>query len=565
MTLTGEHLVDVLADLGIEHVFGVPGGGTRMIYTAMHGRATGPRPVLARQEHGAAVMADAYARATGRPAVIMGQGAFIVANGAFGVMEAMTSCSPVILIGDFSDGGLSPRPVAQSITGDWGSPDAVSMMRAMTKYTAVASTPKEAVLGLQMAVKHAVSGCPGPTALLLKSEALAAEFDIDPGPPIYRRDHDPRQDTPVPQQDHVDAALRVLSEAENPVIVAGNGVHVAFAHDELLAFAEQWQLPVATTYKGKGALPETHPLALGTIGTYGLPVANELVGAADTIVVIGAKLRSKDTSNWKIVRPDQRVIQIDIEILNTGWAVPAEVTLIGDAKAVLRQILARSEANAPPAEEREGRASRLRRVLAADPIASDPVLANDTTPVMPQRLVRLLSEYLDPSSNVTLDAGNNRVWMSMFFQSKTAHSVFAPGGLSGMGWAMPAALGVKVARPAQPSVAVTGDGGFMMSVHTLATATEIPFVTVVMNDSGLGMVRQHQGARVIASSFPETDHARIAEGFGLEGYRVTHSKDLPDAIVAAQACGRGAVIDVVIDEESMVDRYRKQAVSLTET
>lgn len=565
MTLTGEYLVEILADAGIEFVFGVPGGGTRMIYSAMHGRTTGPRPVLARQEHGAAVMADAYARATGRPAVIMGQGAFIVANGAFGLMEAMTSGSPVILIGDMSDSGLTPRPVAQSITGDWGNPDAPAMMRAMTKYTAVASTPKEAVLGLQLAIKHAVTGCPGPTGLLIKSEVLASEFSVDPGPPIYRREHDPRLDTPVPTRRHLEAALELLAGAERPVIVAGNGVHTSFAHDAMRSFAERWGIPVATTYKGKSVIPEQHPLAVGTVGIYGHPVANEIVKDADAVLVLGAKLRSKDTSNWTLVRPDQRLIQIDIESLNTNWALPADVTLLGDANAILQELLRLSESYAPGAELVDRRTARVRNALAADPIADEPAMSNDTTPVLPQRLVQLLTDHLDPTSNVTLDAGNNRVWMSMFYRAQMPHSVFAPGGLSGMGWAMPAALGVKVARPSQPSVAVTGDGGFMMSVHTLATAIDIPFVTVVMNDSGLGMVRQHQGDRVIASSFPEIDHASIARSFGLEGYRVTHSKELPEAIRAAQASGKGAVIDVVIDPEPKVDMYRSLAVSLTET
>src|SRR5258708_38746589 len=164
--------------------------------TPMRGRKGGRGPVLARHEQGAAVMADAYARATGRPAVIMGQGAFIVANGAFGLMEALTSSSPVILVGDFSDAGLTPRPVAQSVTGDWGSPDAVAMLRAMTKYTAVASTPTEAVVGLQLAIKHAVSGCPGPTALMIKSAALSAELAQDPGPPAYQVGNDPRLSLP---------------------------------------------------------------------------------------------------------------------------------------------------------------------------------------------------------------------------------------------------------------------------------------------------------------------------------------------------------------------------------
>jgi acetolactate synthase-1/2/3 large subunit len=565
VTATGEYLVEVLADAGIEHVIGVPGGGTRMTYTAMHGRKGGPRPVLARHEHGAAVMADAYARASGRPAVIMGQGAFIVANGAFGLMEALTSSSPVILVGDFSDGGLTPRPVAQSVTGDWGSPDAVAMLRGMTKYTAVASTPAEAVVGLQLAIKHAVSGCPGPTALMIKSAALSAEFTEDAGPPVYLAGNDPRLSLPLPPGGQVERALEILSEARNPVIVAGKGVHNAFAHAELRTLAERWGMPVATTYKGKSAIPETHPLALGMVGIYGHPVANELVRQADVVLVVGAKLRSKDTSNWSVVHRQQRIIQIDIETLNAGWALPAEVTLIGDARTALEQILAGSDRFAAPSDLLEARKARVRDVVSADTFHRDPSLYDDTTPVLPQRVARVLEEHLHPSTNISLDAGNNRVWMGLFCRAQRTHSLFAPGGLSGMGWAMPAALGVKLARPEEPSVAVTGDGGFMMSAHALATAADLPTVTVVFNDSGLGMVRQHQGDRVIASSFPDVDHAAIARGFGLAGFRVTHGKDLPEAIRAAQSLGTAAVIDVVIDDGPSPDVYRTQAVSATET
>jgi acetolactate synthase-1/2/3 large subunit len=561
---TAERLIDVLSHSGVDYVFGVPGGGTVMMFTAMHGRTNGPQPVLVRQEHGAAVMADAYARATGKPTVIMGQGAFIVANGAFGLMEAMTSSSPVILIGDLSDFGNSPLPVGQSVTGDWGSPDAVGLLRSMTKYTAVASTPKEAVLGLQMAIKHAVSGCPGPAGLVIKSDAINQEADVEPDL-VYEAGRDPRHYSPEPAQTEVAKAVQIMSEAHRLVIVAGKGVHNSAAHGVLRELAEQWAAPVGTTYKGKSAIPEAHPLGIGMIGTYGRPLANEIVREADAVLVVGAKLRTNDTAGWTVVHRDQRIIQIDIESLNTNWALPGEVTLIGDAKTVLERLLAASDGHLPSAEALQLRRDAAERAADRDPLARDPDAANDTTPVLPQRVARLLEENLDPVSNIALDAGNNRLWMGLFCRSQKEHSFFAPGGLAGMGWAMPAALGIKLARPSQPSVAVTGDGGFMMSVHALSTAADIPIVTVVMNDSGLGMVRQHQGERSIASTFPETDHAAIARGFGLEGYRVTHGKDLPDAIRTAQSTGKSAVIDVVIDDSPSPDVYRARLRAQTET
>lgn len=554
MASGAELLVEVLASSGVDYVFGMPGGGTVAIYTAMHGLQR-PRPLLTRQEHGATVMADAYARASGRLAAAMGEGAFITANGAFGVMEARTSSSPLILIGDLSDVGKSPMPVPQSMNGDWGNPDAVAMMRAMTKYTAVASTPKEAVSGLQMAVKHAVSGCPGPTALLLRSEAIEALTDGDLGPPIYSASKDPRRSAPVPTEAHIAEAIDMIAAARRPVILAGKGVHNALAHTKLLEFAECWGVPVGTTYKGRGAVDERHPLALGMVGTFGRPVANQVVQDADVVVAIGTKLRSMDTVDWTVVHSGQRLIQVDVETLNANWALPAEVTLLGDARAVLEQLLAESARRAVSQESVESRRLLLREALVSDPLARDPHPTQDSSPVLPARLCRLLEEHLDPETNITFDAGNNRLWMGLFYRTPRPHSMFAPGGQLGMGWAIPAALGVKLARPGEPSLAVVGDGGFMMSVHALATAVDIPIVTVVMNDSSLNMIRQYQADRVTASLFPEMDHAAIARGFGLNGYRVTDSRDLPAAIKEAQSHEKSAVIDVVIDPEPTPIRY----------
>jgi acetolactate synthase-1/2/3 large subunit len=513
-------------------------------------------------------MADAYARASGSPAAAMGQGPFIGANGAFGVMEAATSSSPLILIGDLSDFGMTPRPVGQSVSGVYGSPDLAGMLRTMTKHTVVAATAKEAVIGLQIAIKHATTGCPGPTALLMRSNAITGEVDLDSMPLFFEGAGYKVSETTVPHPAHIAAAVELLSGAERPVILAGKGVHNAAAHEALRKVAEAWGVPVATTYKGKSAIAETHPLALGMAGTYGRPTANQVVTEADVVLVIGAKVRTNDTAGGTLVHPGrQRVVQIDIEPLHASWAVPAEVNLIGDARVVLDLILEASAGRLPAPDLLQRRAQALKARLDADSVATDPGAAEDAAPVRPQRLARLLSEHLDSESNVCLDAGNNRVWMGLFAGAQRPFSYFAPGGLAGMGWALPAALGVKLARPTQPSVAVTGDGGFMMSVHALATAVElaIPITCVVMNDSGLGMVRQHQGDRVIASTFGSTDHAAIARGFGAEGYTVTHSKELPEILEFAQRENKTAVIDVITDQQPSPDVFRARPRAVTET
>lgn len=566
MSIAVDHLIRVLAEGGVDYVFGVPGGGTVMLYTAMHD-VDCPRPILTRQEHGAAVMADAYARASGRPAAIMGQGAFIVANGAFGLMEALTSSSPVIVIGDTSDQGVSPHPVGQVVTGDHGSPDVLSMLRSMTKYAALATTGKEAVLSLELAIKHAMTGDPGPTALLMRSNAISAEVDEEAAPRIYRGGHHVVQDRRTPVPDDIAAAVEMLASGRS-VILAGKGVHNACAHTELRELAELWGSPVATTYKGKSAIEEHHPLSLGMAGTFGLPSANSVLQDADVVLVVGAKARSNDTAGETLIDVGrQRVIQVDISPLNASWAFPAELNLIGDARAVLRLLIDASRDRAPDSQAVRDVEHEVANLRANDAVLNDPAAQMDTTPVMPQRLARLLEENLDPRSNICLDAGNNRVWMGWFHRAQRPHSFFSPGGLAGMGWALPAAIGVKVARPEEPAVAVAGDGGFMMSIQSLATAVEFdfPVVSVIFNDSSLGMVRQHQEDKVTASVFGKTDYAAIARGFGADGYNVDHGKDLPGAIRMAQASKRTVVIDVTIDDQPAPDVFRARPRQMTET
>ena len=285
-------------------------------------------------------------------------------------------------------------------------------------------------------------------------------------------------------------------------------------------------------------------------GVYGTKAANTAVAEADVVLVVGAMLRWQDTLREKptVWNPKaQKIIQIDVDPRNTGWTFPVDVGLVGDAGAVMEQIVQASGADGGDTGQR--RASAVAAMKEQSNYYTDPTMFEDSSPVTPQRLVRLLHEHLDPDSLITLDAGNNRVWMSLMYQSRAPESIFAPGGTAGMGWALPAALAVKLARPEKPAVAVTGDGGFMMAVQALSTAVQynIPMTCVVMNDSSLGMVRQHQGDRVIVSEFTEIDHAALAKSFGADGVQVTDSKDLPDALRQAQASDKPFVVDVVID------------------
>ena len=285
------------------------------------------------------------------------------------------------------------------------------------------------------------------------------------------------------------------------------------------------------------------------------------------MLVVGAKLSSQETvgETPSLFNPKrQTIIQIDVEERNAGWSFPIDIGLIGDAKEVMAQLIAALDGSDQDTSQRVKGLAALKKQAS---YYNDPELFMDSSPVMPQRLVRLLQETLDPSTIISLDAGNNRVWMCHHFQSQGAKTIYAPGGMAGMGWSLPAALALKLVHPDRPVVGVTGDGGFMMSVHALSTAVQynLPVVYVVLNDSSLGMVRHHQGEKSISSEFAKTDHGSICRSMGGYGVQVSDSREVPDALREALASGKPAVVDVLIDRGPNPDDFRATARRLTDT
>ncbi len=572
MPKASELIVQALEEAGVEYVFGIPGGGTGQIYDLLHGKEDRIKTILVRHEQAAAIMADAYARATGKPAVVMGQGLFIGSNAAFGIMESMLSSSPMLVLTDTSDGGSAQHPANQSGAGEYGSIDLQNIFKAMTKYTTLATNPKEAVLGTQLALKHATSGRPGPACVVMRSASISGEVDLESPPFIHPTGGYLNTAKPQSAPQDIERAVEILAGSRRPVLVAGNGVHVAEAHRQLQDLAELWNMPVATSYKGKSAISETHPLSLGMVGIYGQAAANQVVGEADTVVIVGAKLSPQDTvrESPNVFNPrQQRIIQIDIDDRNAGWTFPIELGLTGDAAAIMDQLLAASsDAAASTAGQRQDWASGLPQKKQDRGFYRDPALGVDTSPVTPQRLVATLQETLPDDTVFTLDAGNNRTWMAHFYQAQATKTFFAPGGTAGMGWGLPAAVALKLVYPDRQVCSVTGDGGYMMTVNALSTAVQynLPLLCVVFNDSALGMVLGHQQpGREIASEFVQTDNGAVARGMGAFGIQVNDSRDLPDAIRQAQASGLPAVVDVIVDRGPSPDDWRADLRTAGET
>jgi acetolactate synthase-1/2/3 large subunit len=544
-----EGIVRVLEEAGIDMVFGISGGNMGRLYDALYDHQNSLRTVLVRHEQLASVMAEAYGRLTGKPGVAIGQGIFMLANGLLGALEAHFGSSPMLLLTDFSD--LSPfskHSPYQSGTGDYGSADTRAALKGVTKRTFVASEPGEAVQATQLAIKHALTGERGPIGVLFHSRVFKQPIDPRERPFLYStRAYLPK---PMPADAQVvAAAASALLAAKRPVIIAGNGVRIAGAYAELQALAELVAAPVATTASGKGTFAETHPFALGVCGNFGQATANAVIGESDLVLVVGSRLGPADTANEnpRLIDPTrQTLVQVDVEPSNASWSFPCDVSVVGDAALALAQLAeAIGRQGAPKAETVCARTKAVEAAREKHGFFRDPGYSSDEVPVMPQRIFSEILQATAPDALFTCDAGENRLFMTHYFQTKAPGTLLMPG-IGAMGYAVPAALAGKLVFPERQVIAVTGDGGFSMAISGLMTAREekIPIVTVVLNNSALGWVKHGQGNRPIASTFAETDYAAIARAMGCRGIRVERAQGLGPALREALDGSAPTVIDV---------------------
>ena len=555
MTTTAERLVETLEALGVDRVFGYPGG--RVIELLDHLPESDVEFVRPRDEREASVMAEMHGRLTGEPGVLVGQGPWIGSLGAIGAMEARLGSSPMVVITEASErGDYSTLAPYQQARGDYGGLDLPSILDGVVKEHWFPRTPPETVRSLQFAFKHAAAGRPGPTAVVLDGNAVTETVPEDPIPPLWDAEEQARTWQSRPTEGDVAAAADALADADRPVVIAGNGVHAAKAYDELQAVAESYGCPVTTSYLGKSTIPETHDLAAGVIGAFGHEGANRTVSEADVLLVVGSRLNPMDT-NWgapDFVRPDeQTILHADVDPRNAGWVYPADVGLIGGAAGSLRALLdAAGDGADRSLDWARDRASEARESFVV------PECESDTSPIKPQRAVAEIGAVVDEDTVVTADSGNNRFWLLNYLRTPATRTYFGSGGVGGMGWATPAAVSASLATDADV-IAVAGDGGFAMTMTSVETAVEqgVAPTFVVLNDGSLGMVRQMEDSPgdIAGVEFHDTDFVAVAEAFGADGVRVDAPDDLAEALREGKRSDGPFVVDVRIDPgEEMADQ-----------
>ena len=543
--MTGSRLfAEMMQGYGVSHIFFVP---AFMLKAFAEMEDMPIARVMVHGEKAAAYMADGYARASGKPGVCMAQ-MIGASNLAAGIRDAHMAGAPVIAI----TGG--PTPVSR-YKHAYQEVDDITQFDPLTKMNAQVDSVGRLPDLLRQAFRVATSGAPGPVHLRIQShlgQITEAEAELDPlVETMYSRAPAFR---PEPEMQRVKDALAALMAAQRPVIVAGGGVMRSDAAAELVELAEKLGIPVATSLNSKASMIDSHPLNVGVPGAYSRDCANRTLLECDLAFFIGSHTGGQVTNNWMFPPVGTKVIQLDIDPNELGRNYPNSVSVLGDAKTTLRHMinLAPRRADATVKWVR-----RTQELVAAWRAETAEMRNADVAPIRPERICKEISAALPPNGVVVSDTGHAGIWTARYIELKyPTQRYFRTAG--SLGWGFPAALGVKCALPDSPVVCFTGDGGFYYHIAELETARRhnINAVIVVNNNSALNQEinlnnaaygGKQRGRAEEMWRFPDVNFAKIAEGFGCVGIRVTKVSELNGAIKEGIAMNKPVVIDVVSD------------------
>jgi acetolactate synthase-1/2/3 large subunit len=524
-----EFLVSCLENEGVRWAFGIPGEENLDLMDAL--RDSSIRFILTRHEGSAAFMADVYGRLTGHAGVCLatlGPGA---TNLTTGVADAFLDRAPLVAITAQANLSKIHRESHQFV-------DILEMFRPITKWNARVESPDTISEIVRKAFKLAEAEKPGSTHIELP-ENIAEESteDLRPLPVEATR-------PPSPERASLEKAAEAIRKADRPVVLAGNGVIRSGASGELTKFAEDLGIPVATTFMGKGAVPWTSPMSLPTIGV--LPGDYRLVGLdeSDLVICVGFDFVEYDPRAWN-PRGDRRIIHLDSSPAEISSQYVPIVEAVGEIRESLRVL------RGQVGPRRDGTWARLNRENVIKKLESE-IADGDGKGLKPQKILWDLRNLLKPDDLLISDVGAHKLWLGRFFQSLKPNTVIVSNGLSAMGIALPGGIAAKLTVPDRRVITVSGDGGFLMSVHELETATRegVATVNLVFRDGGLGSIRWKQMARfgrAVGTDFGNPDFVVLAKAFGARGLRVTDPSELNSVLDEALDSNVATVVDVPVD------------------
>ncbi len=545
--LTGaEILWATLVGEGVTTVFGYPGGAILPIYDAL--RKFPIHHILVRHEQGAAHMADGYARASGKVGVCMATSGPGATNLVTGIATAMLDSIPMVAI----TGQVSSKVLG---TDAFQEIDITGITLPITKHNYLVTRAEDIAPTVREAFQVAASGRPGPVLVDITKDAQQATalFDFAAAAPSPVRPHPML----AAESSSIQKAIELIKKAKRPIILAGHGIIYAGAREQVIAFAERRQMPVASTLLGLGAFPTYHPLSLGMMGMHGEAWVNHAIQQSDLLLAFGMRFDDRVTGNLAHYAPNAKKIHIDIDPSEVNKNVKVDVALIGDLKEVLDLLL--------PLLPKKSDAKWIAEVNAmkGDTAVRDILNLPDNGHLYAAHVINdiwreaLAAERL-PQTIIVTDVGQHQMWEAQYFKHDSERSLITSGGLGTMGFALPAAIGAKVACPEKDVWVIAGDGGFQMTAAELSTIQQegLAINIAVINNGFLGMVRQWQEAfyekNYAASPILSPDFVALAAAHGIAGAHVSKRGNVIPAVTQARTSGKAFLIDFQVEKEDGV-------------
>jgi acetolactate synthase I/II/III large subunit len=560
--LSGSQIVcRVLLEQGVDLLFGYPGGAIMPFYHALP-EYPGLRHVLVRHEQAAAHAADGYARVTGRAGVCVATSGPGATNLVTGLATAHMDSTPVVAITGQVPRAMMGRDAFQET-------DIIGITQPITKHNVLVEDIEDLADAMRDALAIAVEGRPGPVLVDIPKDVQQAKTNWADGRTGGRADgprHEPasvsaaplRSARPPVRPSALADAVRLIREAERPLIMAGHGIIQSGAYEELRTLAERTGIPVITTLLGISGFPESHPLHLGMPGMHGEVHVNRAIQQADLILGVGLRFDDRVTGNLAGFARSAKVIHVELDPSEIGKNVATDIGLVGDAREILRALLA----------EVAPRDCEAWRAAIADFVR--PRHQSFRGDLSPETILGAIDEAGGGRCTIVSDVGQHQMWVAKLYPYRRPNTHITSGGLGTMGFAVPAAMGAALARPDEPVWAISGDGGFQMNMQEIATMVQegIPVKMAVFNNGYLGMVRQWQqffhGRRYSATPIWSPDYVRLAEAYGIFGRRVERGDQVDDAVREAIVHPGPALVEFLIEQEANVFPMIPPGASLSE-
>ena len=541
MNMNGaQAIIDALIEEGVDTIFGYPGGGIMPFYDQLYFNQDKINHVLVRHEQAAVHAAEGYARSSGKVGVCVATAGPGATNFVTGIADAMMDSTPIVCItAQVQKEGLGASSFQEA--------DIISITLPITKWNYEVTSADEIAPMLAKAFRIAQSGRPGPVVISITKNAQTEMTDFH-----YKKESGAAKCQLV--DGNLDEAVQWINESKKPLLIAGHGVILSKAEDALEEFISKTNMPVATTMMGLSAIASDHPNFIGCVGMHGSHAPNRMTQQADLIIAIGMRFSDRVTGNVGGYARNARIIHVEIDPVEIGKVVRADLPIVGDARLVLESLNARDIQSQPRSEwweyAREVEQKEKTRLTAKQ-------LA-DTSCLNMAQVVSAISKKVGNNKIVVTDVGQNQMFASRFSHFADRRSWISSGGLGTMGFGLPAAIGAKVANPDKNVIAYLGDGGFQMNIQELGTILQsnIGVKMVLMNNSWLGMVRQWQelfyDKRYSSTYLVNPDFQTLAKAYGIESVKVTSVDEMDAAIEKMMSTDGAFLLEACVDQEDNV-------------